>query len=81
MPIPNLRMQTPTVSKLRKVHPKRFEKAIPVYRHVVREELATPLHPSDADELQWLLEQRKRASAEPSFAPDRRTRAPDRGPS
>jgi hypothetical protein len=57
---------------LRLLVPKRFEKAIPVYRHAVREELATPLHPSDADELRWLFEQRKRASAEPSFVPDRR---------
>jgi hypothetical protein len=56
---------------LRLLVPTRFEKAIPVYRHVVREELA-PLHPSDADELRWLFEQRKRASAEPAFVPDRR---------
>jgi hypothetical protein len=57
---------------LRLLVPKRFEKAIPVYRHAVREELAMPLHPSDADELRWLFEQRKRASAEPAFVPDRR---------
>jgi hypothetical protein len=57
---------------LRLLVPKRFEKAIPVYRHAVREELATPLHPSDADELRWLFEQRKRASGEPAFVTDRR---------
>jgi hypothetical protein len=57
---------------LRLLVPKRFEKAIPVYRHAVREELAMPLHPSDADQLRWLFEQRKRASAEPAFVPDRR---------
>jgi len=57
---------------LRLLVPKRLEKAIPVYRHAVREELATPLHPSDVDELRWLFDQRKRASAEPAFVPDRR---------
>ena len=57
---------------LRLLVPKRFDKAIPIYRHAVREELATPLHPSDADELRWLFEQRKRASADPAFVPDHR---------
>jgi hypothetical protein len=57
---------------LRLLVPERFKQAIPIYRHAVREELATPLRPSEADELEWLFEQRKRAAAEPAFAPDRR---------
>jgi hypothetical protein len=52
--------------------PKRFEKAIPVFRDAAHEELATPLHPSEADELGWLFQQRKRAATEPAFAPDHR---------
>jgi len=57
---------------LRVLVPERFEKVIPVYRHAAREELATPLRPSDADELRWLFQQRKRASAEPALFRDRR---------
>jgi hypothetical protein len=57
---------------LRVLVPQRFEKPIPVYRHTVREELATPLRPSDADELGWLFKQRRRAAADPAFVPDRR---------
>jgi hypothetical protein len=40
---------------LRVLVPERFEKTIPVYRHTVREELVTPLRPSDADEVGWLF--------------------------
>lgn len=58
--------------RLRVLVPKRFEKAIPVFRHAAHEELATPLHPSEADELGWLFQQRRRASTEPAFEPDHR---------
>ena len=47
--------------------PARFEKAISVYRHAAHEELAQPIRPSDADELRWLFEQRKRGAAEPAI--------------
>jgi hypothetical protein len=57
---------------VRMLVPERFEKVIPVYQQAVREELATPLRPSDADELRHLFAQRKRAAAEPAFVLDRR---------
>jgi hypothetical protein len=37
--------------RVRVLVPKRFEKAIPVFRDSAHEELATALHPSDGDEL------------------------------
>lgn len=58
--------------RVRVLVPKRFEKAIPVFRHSAREELATALHPSEADELGWLFRQRKRAATQPAFVPDHR---------
>jgi hypothetical protein len=61
--------------RLRVLVPKRFEKAIPVFRHAAHEKLATPLHPSEADELGWLFQQRRRASTEPAFEPDHRLAA------
>jgi hypothetical protein len=57
---------------LRLLVPERFKKAIPVYQRAVREELGTPLRPSNADELQWLFQQRKRALSEAAFILDHR---------
>ena len=47
---------------IRVLVPRRFVKAIPVYRHTLYEELATPLRPSEADELGWHFEQRRHAN-------------------
>ncbi len=52
--------------------PKRFEKAIPVFRDAAHEELATPLHPSEADELGWVFQQRKRVATEAGVVLDHR---------
>jgi hypothetical protein len=45
---------------IRVLVPRPLVNAIPVYRHALYEELATPVQPSEADELTWLFEQRKR---------------------
>jgi len=47
---------------IRVLVPQPLAKSIPVYRHALYEELATPLNPSEADELTWLFEQRRRAT-------------------
>ena len=41
-----------TVRTIRILVPRRFRKAIPLYRYAVRDELATTLEPSVVDELE-----------------------------
>jgi hypothetical protein len=40
---------------IRLLIPRRFRKAIPLYRYAVRDELASPLKPSEVDELEWVF--------------------------
>ena len=48
--------------------PRELSKARLAYLHAAREHLATPLHPSVVETLEWLFPERKRL-AEPSAAP------------
>jgi hypothetical protein len=40
---------------IRLLVPRRFRKAVPLYRYAVRDELASPLKPSEVDELEWVF--------------------------
>jgi hypothetical protein len=56
-----------------RVHvPKKFEKAIPFFRHAVNEELRRPLRPDEGEELRWFFQQRRQAAEEPAFVPEAR---------
>ena len=67
---------------LRVLVPPQFDDAIPAYRQAAREELLSPLSPSDVSELHWYFEQRKGGAGdvstpEPRFVEAaRRFRAP-----
>lgn len=52
--------------------PKPFAKAMPLYKRVVFEELARPLHPSEAEELGWFFKERARARETAAWVPDAR---------
>lgn len=45
---------------------------MPLYKRAVFEELARPLHPSEADELGWFFKERKRARETAAWVPDAR---------
>jgi hypothetical protein len=57
---------------IRVLIPKPFAKALVVYKRAVFEELARPLHPSEADELGWFFKERVRASEAAAWVPDAR---------
>jgi hypothetical protein len=57
---------------LRVFVPRKFEKAIPAFRHAVNEEFRRPLRPSDGEELLWFFRRRREAAAQPAFVPDAR---------
>ena len=57
---------------LRVFVPKKFEKAIPAFRHAVNEEFRRPLKPRDGEELLWFFRQRRDATGQPAFVPDAR---------
>jgi hypothetical protein len=52
--------------------PRKFEQAIPAFRNAVNEEFRRPLKPSDGEELLWFFRQRREATRQPAFVPDRR---------
>jgi hypothetical protein len=52
--------------------PKPFEKALPLYKRAVFEELARPLPASEADELGWFFRERARARETAAWVPDGR---------
>jgi hypothetical protein len=56
---------------LRVFVPRKFEKAIPAFKHALNEEFTRPLRPRDGEELLWLFRQRREA-ARPAFVPDTR---------
>jgi hypothetical protein len=53
---------------VRLLFPRKLVKARLAYLHAAREQLATPLHPSVVETLEWLFPERKRL-AEPGAAP------------
>ena len=53
---------------VRLLFPRQLSKARLAYQHAAREQLATPLHPSVVETLEWLFPERKRLS-EPGAAP------------
>ena len=57
---------------IRVLIPKPFAKAMSLYKRAVFEELARPLHPSEADELGWFFKERVRARGMASWVPDAR---------
>lgn len=59
---------------LRVVVPKRFAKAIRLYERAVREELATPLHPADSNELNWYFSQLRDSTVDKPTSDDVRFR-------
>ena len=59
---------------IRVLVPQPFTKAIPVFGHAAREELATPIHPSAPDELRWWFRERQRPSEARSAADAERFR-------
>ncbi len=54
--------------------PRRFRKAAALYRHAVRDELASPVHPSTVEELEWFFRERhgrpQRSPRHPDLDPD-----------
>lgn len=57
---------------LRVFVPRKFEKAIPAFRHAVNDEFRRPLRPCDGEELMWFFRQRRDAARAPAFVPDTR---------
>ncbi len=57
---------------IRVLMPKPFAKALPLYKRAIFEELARPLHPSEADELGWFFKERVRACEMTAWVPDAR---------
>ena len=53
---------------VRLLFPRQLSKTRSAYLHAVREQLATPLHPSVVETLEWLFPERKRLT-EPGAAP------------
>jgi len=54
--------------------PRPFAKAIAAFRIAAREELACPITPVVADELQWFFRERRRGRDDPSQTKDERFR-------
>lgn len=54
--------------------PEPFAKAIRVFGHAAREDLATPIAPSTAEGLQWFFRARQRRQQTPAEPPDERFR-------
>jgi hypothetical protein len=57
---------------LRVFVPRKFETAIPAFRHALNEEFKRPLRPSDGEELLWFFRQRREATSQPAFLHDAR---------
>jgi hypothetical protein len=57
---------------IRVLIPRRFRKALAVYRYALRDELAMPLELSDVTELEWFFRERLRRARHPSQSPDPR---------
>jgi len=57
---------------LRVLVPQPFGKSIPVFGQAAREELASPIAPSIAEELQWFFRERQRRQRSPSTPMDER---------
>ena len=57
---------------LRVFVPRKFENAIPAFRHALNEEFKRPLRPSDGEDLLWFFRQRREATRQPAFVPDAR---------
>lgn len=55
---------------IRVLVPRRFRKAVRLYRDAVRDELATPLEPCMASELEWFFRARRGQPAGPAPDPD-----------
>jgi hypothetical protein len=59
---------------IRLLIPRRFRKAAALYRYAVRDELATPVHPSTVEELEWFFRERhgrsQRAPRHPDLDPN-----------
>ena len=56
-----------------RVHvPRKFEKAIPAFRHALNEEFRRPLRPRDGEQLLWFFRQRREAARHSAFVPDAR---------
>lgn len=53
---------------IRLVVPRRFRKALALYRYAARDELAAPIEPSAADELEWVFRHRA-GTADPAKEP------------
>jgi len=53
--------------------PSHLLKAVPTYEDAWREEIASPLRPSTADELRWYFEERRRLDGAPSQGTERPT--------
>ncbi len=59
---------------IRVLVPQHFASGIRVFGHAARELLASPIHPTVADELQWLFHERQRRQHAGPEAPDERFR-------
>ena len=59
---------------IRVLVPRPFARAIPAFRIAAREELACPITPVVADELQWFFRERRRGRDDPSQTKDERFR-------
>ena len=57
---------------LRVFVPRKFEKAIPAFKHALNEEFRRPLRPRDGEELLWFFRQRREAAQQPAFVPETR---------
>jgi hypothetical protein len=59
---------------IRVLVPEPFARAIRQFGHAAREQLATPIPPASAEELEWFFRERQRRQEDPSGPPDDRFR-------